>query len=823
MTSRPTAAKIAVAAATYWVDKSFDYRIPDALAEEVVPGVRVVVPFGRGNQRTEGIVLAVGEPPPDAGLRLKTIVSVLDREPVLSPEMLRLAIWLRNRCFCTVYEAIHAMLPAGLWYRMEAFYSVRSGVDRESAYDAAGRSGQERLVLDTVFAHGGSCPVRDIERVFEDADPSRALLSLVKKGILETDSREQRRVGDKRIKMISLACEPETAMAEAQRREKRAPLQSAVLRLLCTLERVSQSELFYFTGASLSTIRSLEKAELVACSMEEVFRRPARQRELLQPLPELNDEQERAYRGLLSLYDGKTPSASLLYGVTGSGKTTVYVHLIDAMLRKGRSSILLVPEIALTPQMIRIFSSYFGDEIALLHSSLAVGERYDEWKRIRSGQARVVIGTRSAVFAPCRDLGLIIIDEEQEYTYKSENSPRYHARDVAKYRCNDAKGLLVLGSATPDLESRYRAEQGVYHFFTLRRRFNEQRLPRVEIVDMRAELKAGNGSELSRYLLSELRDNIARGEQSILFLNRRGTNSLIACGECGYTYTCPNCSVNLTWHSANRRLMCHHCGFSRRLDEVCPECGGILNHFGAGTQKLEEQLREALPDVEILRMDADAVSPSGSHEKILSQFREKKVPILLGTQMVTKGLDFENVTLVGVISADQLLYCGDYRSSERCFSLITQVVGRSGRGAKPGRAVIQAFTPDHPVLRMASRQDYDGFYASEIQLRRLQYCPPFADIITITVSAREESSVMRCCSDIRDWLRRELNNREDAEILGPAPLPVVRVNNRYRYRVTIHCAFDKQIRTLVSRVLVEGNTSKEYKGVSVFADLNPME
>ncbi len=821
MTDSPETAKIAVSAATYWVDRPYDYRIPDALRDKIAPGVRVVVPFGGGNRRTEGIVLSLGAAQP--GVRLKNIASVLDAEPVLSPEMIRLAVWLRERYFCTVYDAVHAMLPAGLWYQMESVYTLCVGIDRERAYEAAGKSGQERLVLDAVFAHGGSCPLTDLECVFENASPSRALQSLVRKGILQTDSREKRRVGDKKIRMVSLAVSAEDAQTAADRREKRAPLQSACLRLLCTLERVSLSELCYFTGASQSSVNALVKAGMVEITQDEVFRRSTFRSAETVPLPVLNEEQRTAFEGILALYDGKKPSASLLYGVTGSGKTSVYVHLIDAMRRMGKASILLVPEIALTPQMICIFSSYFGDDVAVLHSSLAVGERYDEWKRIKTGRARVVIGTRSAVFAPCSDLGLIIIDEEQEYTYKSENAPRYHARDAAKYRCASSNALLVLGSATPDVESRYRAEQGIYHFFTLRSRFNARQLPAVRIVDMRQELRGGNGSEISGVLLSELQENIRRGEQSILFLNRRGTASLVVCGECGHTYTCPHCSVNLTWHSANRRLICHHCGYTRPLDDACPECGGMLNQFGAGTQKLEERLREALPDVELLRMDADSVSPAGSHEKILSQFREKKVPILIGTQMVTKGLDFENVTLVGVISADQLLYCGDYRAGERCFSLITQVVGRSGRGEKPGRAIIQTFTPQNPVIRMASRQDYDGFYAEEIELRRLQNCPPFSDIVTVTVSAEDESTVLRCCAYIRDRMRSELRRRRDAAVLGPAPLPVVRVSNRYRYRVTLHCRYDKEIRRLVSGLLIQCNTAKEYKGASVFADYNPME
>ena len=817
-----TAARIAVAAATYWVDRPFSYRVPASLRERVVPGVRVVVPFGSGNRRTEGIVLSVGSPDRE-DVVLKPVSSVLDSEPVLSDEMLRLALWIRERYFCTVYDAVRAMLPAGLWYRMEAVYVLCDGADREKAYGAAGDDERERTIVEALFAHGGTCPEEDIRRVFGRSDPSRALRSLVRKGIIRPDSTQKRRVGDKTVRMISLRVSPEEAAELALRKEKRAPLQSAALRLLCTLGRVSFSELSYFTGASSATVNALIKAGTVESSMEEVFRRGRAEWTETRPLPELNDEQRSAFEGIIALYDGANASASLLHGVTGSGKTAVYIRLIDAMLARGKSTILLVPEISLTPQMIRIFSSYFGDDIAVLHSSLAVGERYDEWKRVRSGRARVVIGTRSAVFAPCGDLGLIIIDEEQEYTYKSENSPRYHARDVAKFRCAGHGALLVLGSATPDLESRYWAEKGRYAYFRLSNRYNARALPEVEIVDMREELRDGNGTSLSRPLLASLRDGMSRGEQSILFLNRRGTSSLVACGECGFTYSCPNCSVHLTWHGSRRRLICHHCGYTRTLDERCPECGGLLDRYGTGTQKLEEELSEALPGTKILRMDADSVAGAGSHEKILTRFREQKVPVLVGTQMVTKGLDFENVTLVGVINADQALYTGDYRASERCFSQITQVIGRSGRGSKTGRALIQTFTPGNQVLRLASKQDYDTFYESEIRLRELQNCPPFSDIVTVTASGTDESAVLRCCAYLRDTFRAQFSGREDTDVLGPAPLPVAKVNNRYRYRVTVHCRFDRDMRRRISEQLIYCNTAKEYRGVSVFADLNPME
>jgi len=814
-------AVVVVASATYWSDKPYTYSIPAGLEGSVLPGVRVVVPFGRGNRRSEGLVLSVGRE--SGGRTIKPIAIVLDAAPVLTDEQLKLAVWMRDRYFCTVFEAARAMLPAGLWYAVEPGYALCEGISKEQAYDLAGENDAERLVLDALFAHGGRCPTVDLERVFDGGLPRRAISSLLRKAVIVTDSREKRRTGDKHIRMVKLAVSAEDALTAAEKKERRAPVQSAVLRLLSSMERVSQSELCYFTGASAATVAALSKAGLVQCFSVETYRRPVYNSFEEKELPVLNREQQSVFDGIYAQCTGDKPSAALLYGVTGSGKTTVYIHLIQRLLQRGQSSLLLVPEIALTPQMIRIFSSYFGDRVAVLHSSLAVGERYDEWKRIRSGEAKVVIGTRSAVFAPCVDLGMVIIDEEQEHTYKSENSPRYHARDIAKFRCASHNALLLLGSATPDLDSRYRAESGLYQLYRLTGRFNQQELPSVEVVDMRCELRLGNGGDLSSRLLEEIRHNLERGEQTILFLNRRGTSSLVSCSECGYTYSCPNCSVNMTWHNARSRLMCHHCGHTQRLDDVCPECGGSLNHYGTGTQNLEAQLQEAFPGVEILRMDADAVTPAGSHEKLLSQFREKRIPILIGTQMVTKGLDFENVTLVGVVSADQLLYCGDYRAAERTFSLITQVVGRSGRGQKPGRAIIQTFTPDNQVVRLASAQDYDGFYASEIELRRLQYCPPFADVITMTASAMDESLVLRCCTYIRDLLKEKLSHRKDIRVLGPAPLPIVRVNNRFRYRVCIHGRYDKELRTLISGILIHCNTVKEFRGISVFADLNPME
>ena len=745
-----TIAKIAVSGIPFRLDRPFDYAIPLDMKEKVQPGVRVEVPFTRANRRTEGIVLALA--PIGAYEKLKPISEVLDEAPILTQAQIKLALWMHERFFCTVYEAVKAMLPAGLW-----------------------------------FKNG------------------------------------KRRVSDKYVTMAALAVPAEEAAEAAEQKRRRAPQQSELLRTLCAIGRAALPDLREFTGASLQSVRALRDAGLISLEDVLVYRRPEAPEGERQPLPKLNSEQTKAFKGILKLAGGKKASGALLFGVTGSGKTTIYIRLIAELRRRGKTAILLVPEIALTPQLLRTFSSHFGDDIAVLHSSLSAGERLDEWRRIKNGEAGVVIGTRSAIFAPAEDLGIIIIDEEQEDSYKSENAPRYHARDVAKFRCAQDNALLLLGSATPDVESRWRAEQGSYAYFTLSRRFNEQSMPSVEIVDMKRELRRGNGSSISERLRSEISENLERGEQSILFLNRRGANKLITCVDCGFTYSCPNCSVSLTYHSFSRRLMCHHCGYTQRLDEHCPECGGTLKYVGTGTQKLEEELHELFPDTPVLRMDTDTVAPAGGHDVLLERFQTERIPIMVGTQMVTMGLNFENVTLVGVISADQSLYAGDYRATERTFSLITQVVGRSGRFEKPGRAVIQTFTPENETIRQAARQDYESFYRAEIELRRLQALPPFTELLCITMSGREESLVLGCAAKARDELLDATRSESGVRVLGPAPLSVLRVNNNYRYRVTLCAPPGRGLRRFVADIVARYSSDKQFRGVSVYADTNPSD
>lgn len=818
-------AKIAVSAATYAIDRPYDYLIPAKIEAVLCPGMRAVVPFGAGNRISDGIILALGQR--EDTDKLKYVLALLDEEPLLDPKFIQLALWMREHYFCTVYDAMRVMLPAGLWFSLKECWCIAPGIDREAAHEAAGDSGIAQKLVELLFANNGWAELGKIRIAFGTTDPGPALRALSKKGIIVQDASAVRGVNNKTEQVAVLSMDPGEVLALLTPKRRRAPLQYAVGETLCAVGESSVKELCYFTGASMATIKALERQGVLSLSRREVYRRPELP-ELEQAAPVvLNEDQQLAYEGLLKLMAQGEGATALLYGVTGSGKTQIYLKLIHTLLEQGRTALVMVPEIALTPQLMRIFVSHFGHEVAILHSSLSAGARCDEWKRVRRGEAKVVVGTRSAVFAPLPNLGLIILDEEQEPSYKSEQNPRYHAQETARYRCYKEGALLLLGSATPSVDTMYHAKQGNYRLFQLRRRFNELALPKVTIVDMKDELRRGNGGCISTVLAERLWKTVERGEQAILFLNRRGANRMVTCGECGETPTCPRCSVHLTYHSANRRLMCHYCGYSEALPERCPSCGGLLNFIGTGTQKVEEELSSLLPGVGILRMDADTVSVTHSHEALLEKFRKERIPILLGTQMVAKGLDFENVTLVGALSADQILYTGNIHAGERTFSLLTQVAGRAGRGIKAGQAVIQTFTPENDVIQCAARQDYDSFYQQEIHMRELRELPPCNDLFVLCASGGEETAVLRTCLRLRDSIRAAMGRRPYAgvsyRLLGPAPAAVVKVNDRYRYRLVLNTKNTKAMRQLVAHVLRRAQTDKYNRGVVLFADLDPME
>ena len=810
--------QVAVSAATFAIDKPYSYRVPEGMP--IQPGQRVQLPFGRGNRPTEGVVLTVS--PGDDG-KLKEVTALLDPEPILTDRQLRLAAFLRERYFCTFYDAIRAMLPGGVWFRQRVTVCL---TEDRSWQQAVIRKEGARQILELLEQAGGQAEAAALERTLPEEELKSVLGYLSGKKWISTQTDYLRRLGDKTEKIAALAVPPEEAMAYAASRPKSAAMQKAVLELLCSLGTAAVKELCYYTGAGVGTVNRLEQLGYLTLSHRPVLRcREIRPAVLNGPLV-LNPEQQACYQGLLAKMEAEQPGVALLQGVTGSGKTAVYIQLIRACLERGKSALLLVPEIALTPQLLGLMAAYFADQVGILHSSLGAGERYDQWKRVRDGQARVVVGTRSAVFAPCSP-GLIILDEEQEHSYKSENNPRYSAKEVAIFRGAKEGALVLLGSATPSIETMYRAKSNDYALYRLTSRYNGRPLPEVEVVDMRQELKLGNDLSLSVPLRQAMMETRQQGKQTILLLNRRGNSRALVCVDCRQTPQCPRCSIRLTYHSANQRLMCHYCGYSQPAPERCPDCGGPMKTLGTGTQKVQQELEYLFPDMESLRMDTDTVSAANTHEQILTEFQQRGVPVLIGTQMVAKGLNLPNVTLVGVLDADLSLYTGGYRAGETTFNMLTQVVGRAGRGDTPGKAVIQTLVPEHSVIRLAARQDYEGFYNQEIELRRVQNAPPFGDIGVITFSGQEETAVLRGAVKLRDSLNDCLNlpeyRNERCSVLGPAPCAVPKINYHYRYQVTLRCRMSKNLRLLLAHLLRQFAKDKANRGVSAFVDINGYE
>ena len=808
---------VAVDAATYAIDKLYSYRVPDELREQVLIGTRVLVPFGFGNKRAEAVVLAFRE---DAGgMKLKPVVEVLDDTPILTAQQLKLAAWMRERLYCTYFDCVRVLLPAGLWFKRNETYTLAPDADLAALRRREGDAGRVMKLFDQP---GQTLALSDIRQRLGGRSVTGVLDALAGEGVLTYHSNTVQKSSDKTEKMLALDMEASEAMARISRR---SPARMDVVSVLADGGWMSQKELVYMTGVTDAALRDMVKKGILRARQEERLRAPDFSDVPPAAPPVLSAQQQQAYDGLAALMDENAPRAALLFGVTGSGKTQVYLQLIAHALEQGKSAIVLVPEIGLTPQVLRQFAARFGDLVAVLHSALSAGERYDSFKKIQSGRARVVIGTRSAVFAPVQNLGVLIVDEEQDGAYKSEQSPRYHARDVAKYRAAHENALLVLGSATPSVETYYGAKQGKYPVFTLTERFLGASLPEVQIADLRGQAREGRSGVIGQQLESELIDTLNRGKQAILFLNRRGNSRVIGCALCGWVPECPSCSTSMTYHSASGRAMCHYCGASVKITGKCPVCGGEhLFTETPGTQKVEQELHEKFPSARVLRMDADTMTTKGAHEKLLSQFAKGGADILLGTQMVTKGLDFENVTLVGVLDADQSLYAQDYRARERTFSLITQVVGRAGRRFDTGKAVIQTYSPTHPVILTAARQDYEAFFERELETRQALQCPPVCDLTVLTAVGEVEQQVLASLLALKTRLQSLMEGQYadvKAPVLGPAAAQMVKVMGRYRYHLTMRAQNTARWRSLIAGVMREFALDSKNRNVSIFADENP--
>ena len=810
-------AKVAVSAANFAIDKPYSYNIPDTM--QVKPGMRVIVPFGRSNRTAEGVVLATE---PDNDQTLKSITKSLDKEPVLNEKMLRLAAFLRERYFCTFFDAVRVMLPAGLWFQTKDTYCL---TDERTWQTQELRQKDAQKLLQMLDDCGGSADGAQLRETLSDEEAfEKAVAYLIRKKWISAQRDYRRRTSDKTELIATLCASAEEAMAYASRCPKSALMQRAVLEMMCAVGSASVKDICYYTGAKPATVKRLAEMGFLELSERTLLRCRQIVPAQLDGELVLNEEQSAAFTGIVNQMQEQKPGAALLYGVTGSGKTAVYIQLIRHTLEKNKQAMLLVPEIALTPQLLGLLAAYFGQQVAVLHSSLPATERYDQWKRVRSGEAKVVVGTRSAIFAPCCDLGLIILDEEQEHSYKSENAPRYDAKEVALWRGVKENVLVLFGSATPSIETMYQAKSGLYKLYTLSKRYNGKALPQVQIVDMREEVKMGNDLSLSNALQNAIRDTSDMGKQSILFLNRRGNSRALVCVECRKAPQCPRCSSNLTYHSANGRLMCHYCGYSQSVPNRCPECGGPLKRVGTGTQKVQQELQTYFPDLQVDRMDTDTISAANPHEKVLEHFEKENVPVLVGTQMVAKGLNLPNVTLVGVLDADLGLYTGTYRAAETTFNMLTQVVGRAGRGEVAGQAMIQTMIPDHAVITLAASQNYEGFYAQEIALRRLQKCPPFGDLAEVIFTGQDEARVLHASSKFRESLNECLKLREyqdqQCTVLGPAPCPVPKINYNFRYRLSLKCVMTKPLRLLLAHLLRQCAQDRQNRGVSAYIDVN---
>lgn len=743
--------QVAVSNTTYHFDKLYSYLVMPDQEDLVRCGSMVLVPFGKASKPRMGIVLGCDEVPVNA--KLKAMFDVAPDTAALTPDLMRLVLFLRERTFCTYYEAVKAVIPYGALYK-------------------------------PALAEDGVTPV-------------------LQKQLTRHTENQYRLVG-------TLPQKPKPTAKQLAA----VTLLSGGPRLLNDLEE---------KGISKDVLDRLCAKEVLAC--EKVNKTV----DLYSHIPytgadvQLTPAQQEAYDALAPHLADNRPHGALLYGVTGSGKTLVFIKLIQQCLALGRKTLVLVPEIGLTPQMITRLKASFGSRVAVQHSALNHTERFLQWQMIQSGGADIVVGTRSAVFAPLKDIGLIIIDEEQEHTYRSESAPRFSAHEVARQRAAENGSLLLLASATPSTEMYYAATQNKYQLVKLTQRYGGNPLPSVELVDMRAEMAAGNPGDISRTLESALRQTLANGQQAILLLNRRGYQTVTVCEDCGQVLKCEKCSVPMVYHKARGELLCHYCGSTiRPVPKVCPSCGGKLNYTGFGTQKAEEELAKLFPEARILRMDQDSTATKDAHEQLLTQFGRHEYDIMLGTQMVAKGLDFENVTLVGVLGIDSLLFAQGFRAYENVFSLVTQVVGRGGRAQTPGHAIIQTVAPEDPVLNLAARQDYDAFFEQEIVFRKLSLYPPFCRLCMVGFSGTKEPDVAFAAARFAALLGQlaALNGKLPLRVLGPTPCTIAKINEKYRYQLTVKCRGDKPFRDLMRQVLAAYEKEKLPQKASVILDMH---
>jgi len=797
-------ASVIVDVPTRQTDNEYDYAIPEKWGGIISPGMRVVVPFGP--RKVQGFVVAMKDQSEVKLDKLKEIDSILDFEPVLTDELLALGNYLTKETLCLKITAYQALLPAALKAKYKKFLRLTGSLSDVDEQVQKYFLHQEMVDFEAAMNH----------------EHAKLFQKELKAGLLDVHYQVGNKLNKKTERSVKLVLSKDELIAFRDTLKPTARKQRYLIDFFIEHpESIRLQQLLKTTSCGESAVKALAEKGVIKIVQTEVYRDPFKERyfEKSSHLP-LTQEQQQVFEIVKESIDQRCHDVFLLKGVTGSGKTEVYLQSIDEVLKRNEEAIMLVPEISLTPQMVERFKGRFGERVAVLHSGLSVGEKYDEWRKIFRKEVQVVVGARSAIFAPFQKLGLIIIDEEHEATYKQEETPRYHTRDVAIKRGDYHQCPVILGSATPTLESFARAKKGVYKLLELKSRVNSRPLPAVEIVDMREELRGGNRSVFSKLLLEKIHEKIEKKQQIILMLNKRGHSSFVMCRSCGEVTNCPNCDISLTFHKYNSMMKCHYCGYEERMPHTCPACGSeAIRFFGTGTQKVEEELMKLIPEARIIRMDVDTTSRKGSHEKLLQQFQERKADILLGTQMIAKGLDFANVTLVGVLSADTMLNLPDFRSSEKTFQLLTQVSGRAGRHELPGEVIIQSYTPEHYSIVLAAKQYYDDFFVHEMHIRRQNHYPPYYYIALITISHEDLMKTVSVADRISNYLRQGLS--KEAIILGPAASPIPRINNRYRYQCLIKYKREPQLHDLLRNIIEHYRQEMAQKGLQINVDLHP--
>ncbi|MCC5911967.1 MAG: primosomal protein N' [Clostridiaceae bacterium] len=805
-------------------DKIFDYKVPEHLLETIQEGMRVLVSFGRGNKKLEAYILNI-KVEKEPAYRLKEILYPIDDKPILDKRQIKMIVWLKNKYLCKYVEAIQCVLPSGIVNKEKRSISLIV----ENWKCIVGKNSSIQIeILHVLMELGGKATLENLYSKIPKKDLNQPIKRLEEKNIIKIDYEITAKVKIKTERYVKIAVE-DKAFENALEDLKNAKRQKEILLFLKQHKECLVSEVLELLKVTRAPLSALEVKGYIEFAEKEQKRDPFKNISFKE-FPKLspNIEQQNVISQIEETIESEKHDTFLIHGVTGSGKTEIYLQLIEAVKKIGKQGIILVPEIALTPQTVERFYGRFGNGIAVLHSNLSEGERFDEWRKIAEGKVDIVIGARSAIFAPLKKLGIIIIDEEHEHTYKSEINPKYHAVEVAQYRGQQENAVVVLGSATPSIESYYKVEKEEVTLFTLHKRATNATMPEVEIVDMTEELNSGNKGMLSRSLFHAVEENIKNKKQTILFLNRRGYSTFISCRQCGYVVKCNNCDITMTYHRTMKHVQCHYCGEKKEKPQICPDCeSDHINFFGAGTQKIEDMIAEYFPDAIIGRMDMDTTSIKGSHQRILEKFKRGDMDILVGTQMISKGLDFPNVTLVGIIAADSTLNLPDFRASEKTFQLVTQVSGRSGRGKDKGKVILQTYNPDHYSIQAASQHHYHQFYSEEINLRKAFDYPPFTQLININFSGKNEKEVYSISQKIANNIKYILSNKghshHDDIIMGPNPAIIAKVNERYRYQILLksHGVDFLLLKSIVKYLLIDNRQKTIPSSIILSIDINP--